>query len=112
MVTDGTSSNHAEDRGTAVKTKPPSKRARFYLWLIAGFISGFLWRPGASRACGPFFDLAVYSFSNHPDFPLSEFAAGKIGLILPQYYRAYLYAAYRYFEGGRLNAAEQAALVD
>ena len=95
-----------------MKTKPPSKRARFYLWLIAGFISGFLWRPGASRACGPFFDLAVYSFSNHPDFPLSEFAAGKIGVVLPQYYRAYLYAAYRYFEGGRLNADEQAALVD
>jgi hypothetical protein len=96
----------------AVKAKLSSRRALLCLWLIAGLIAGWLWRPSALIACGPFFDEAVYSLSNHPDFPLTDFAAGKIGVIDPAYYRAYLYVAYRYFGGEPLNVDEQAAVVD
>lgn len=62
-------------------------------------------------ACGPFFTHTVFAFSLHPDFPLKEFAAGRLGILQPTYARSYLYAAYRYLSGKSLDKEEQAQIV-
>lgn len=60
-----------------------------------------------SLACGPFFEDAFFSYSLHPDFPLSKFASGDLGIVKPTYSRSYLIAAYSYFTGKPLNLDQQ-----
>lgn len=71
-----------------------------------------LFQAPLSFACGPFSIEAVFTFTKHPEYPLEKFAAGEIGIVRPSYARSYLYVAYRYFNGGNFNPAEQQALVD
>ncbi len=73
--------------------------------LVGMFISSIMLSP--VLACGPFFDEAFFSYSFHPDFPLTEFAKGNLGIIKPTYSRSYLVAAYCYLTGRPLGAAEQ-----
>jgi hypothetical protein len=62
--------------------------------------------PWRTRACGPFFTDAIFVYTKHPDFPLENFAAGKLGVLQPSYARSYLVAAYRNLTGNSLSVAE------
>src|SRR6266498_5776996 len=78
-------------------------KALFALALIAS-VSFLL--PFRTQACGPFFTNAIFVYSKHPDFPLENFAAGKLGVVDPNWARSYLVAAYRNLAGDRLSASE------
>jgi hypothetical protein len=58
------------------------------------------------QACGPDFFPDVFVRNLQPDHP-TEYAAGKLGVLLPTYPRADLAVAYRYLNGGTLTAEEQ-----
>lgn len=69
-----------------------------------------------STAAGPGYSCAFstdpcFTFTNHPDFPLKNFASGKLGILQSEYARSYLLVAYRYLAGEPLNATEQEAMV-
>jgi hypothetical protein len=64
--------------------------SRVLLFLAA---SGLLVIPIYS--CGPFFESAVFTFESRPDGPDQDFAAGKIGILLPGFRSSYLVVAYR-----------------
>src|SRR3954469_22625885 len=51
--------------------------------------------PSRTIACGPFFTDALFVFTKHPDFPLEQFAGGKLGIVQPSWARSYLVVAYR-----------------
>jgi len=65
-----------------------------------------------SWCCGPFFETATFSYTDHPDFPLFKFAGGALGVIQPTYARSYLIIAYRYLLGKPLDASQQKSFVD
>jgi hypothetical protein len=58
------------------------------------------------EACGPDFYPDVFVLKLRPDHP-KEFAAGKLGVLLPTYPRADLTVAFRYLNGGSLSFAER-----
>ena len=58
------------------------------------------------EACGPDFYPDVFVLKLRPDHP-KEFAAGKLGVLLPTYPRADLTVAFRYLNGGSLSVAER-----
>jgi hypothetical protein len=62
----------------------------------------------AVQACGPDFSPDVFVRKLRPDQP-KEFAAGKLGVLLPTYPRMDLIVAFRYLNGGVLSVQEQAA---
>ena len=62
--------------------------------------------PFRTQACGPFFTNAIFVYSKHPDFPLENFAAGKLGVVDPNWARSYLVAAYRNLAGNSLSQSE------
>lgn len=62
----------------------------------------------AANACGPFFAPDVFIRANRPDQP-AKYVAGHLGILQPSFPRADLFVAYRYFNGGTLDAAEQKA---
>jgi hypothetical protein len=66
--------------------------------------------PFRTQACGPFFTNAIFIFSKHPDFPLEIFAAGKLGVVDPNWARSYLVAAYRNLAGNGLSDSEAKAI--
>jgi hypothetical protein len=80
-------------------------------WALAiGMAVGLvLSRP--ALGCGPFFEQAIFTYTLHPDLPLSGFARGQLGVLQPTYARSYLYVAYRYLRGIGFNEAEQKALL-
>jgi len=83
-----------------------------YRILIAAVVSGallLLLTPPRTGACGPYFDEAIFTRPDHPDYPLTGFAQGQLGVIQPTYARSYLVVAYRYFSGVPLTVAEQQA---
>jgi hypothetical protein len=61
-------------------------------------------------SCGPFAARTVFTYSKHPDFPLTRFAAGELGVLQPTYARSYLAVAYRYLTGSPLDKEEQKAV--
>jgi hypothetical protein len=65
----------------------------------------------SARACGPFTSTPVFSYNKHPDYPLTAFAAGDLGVLKPRYARSYLTVAYRYLSGGTLSPDEQKGVV-
>lgn len=60
------------------------------------------------QACGPDFFPDVFVRNLHADHP-ADYAAGKLGVLLPTYPRADLSVAYRYLNGGTLTPEEQRA---
>ena len=80
--------------------------------LAIALLVTMLFQAPPSFACGPFSLQAVFTFTVHPEYPLEKYAGGEIGVVRPSYARSYLYVAYRYFNGGSFNPAEQQALVD
>ena len=77
-----------------------SRRARW--WFIAGVAMVVLSAP-AIYGCGPWFDEAVFIPGGAPQTSQSEFASGKLGIVLPSMRRSYLIVAYRYLNGMKLT---------
>jgi hypothetical protein len=61
-----------------------------------------------ASACGPFFSPDVFIRANRPDLP-ANYVAGQLGILEPSFPRADLLVAYRYLDGGSLDATEQKA---
>ncbi|HLZ13268.1 MAG TPA: hypothetical protein VKP58_11835 [Candidatus Acidoferrum sp.] len=70
-----------------------------------------LWFPNFTLACGPFFESAVFTFQDGPDGPDQDFAAGKLGILLPGFHSSYLVVAYRYLSDVKLSSEQQAGAV-
>jgi hypothetical protein len=68
--------------------------------------------PSAIYSCGPFLESAIFSFRDRPDGPPENFAAGKLGIVRPDFRQAYLVIAYRYFSGLTLTSDQQKAALD
>jgi len=62
--------------------------------------------------CGPWFDEAVFIPGGVPQTSQPEFAAGKLGILLPTMRRSYLIVAYRYLSGMKLTADQQREAID
>ncbi len=84
----------------------PRKTFAFLAWI--GLVS-FLF-PHSTQACGPFFTDAIFVYSKHPDFPLEQFATGKLGVVEPGWARSYLVAAYRNLSGVNFNTNEASGI--
>jgi hypothetical protein len=67
--------------------------------------------PPRAAACGPYFEEAIFTRPDRPDYPLAHFAQGQLGVIQPTYARSYLVVAYRYLNAAPLTEAEQKAAV-
>lgn len=50
--------------------------------------------------------IPIFTFTTHPDFPMEDFVAGHLGIILPTYDPRFLYAAYRNLIGAPFAAPE------
>ena len=81
--------------------------------LMAIALSGaiLIWLPPRTAACGPYFEEAIFTRPDHPDYPLTHFAQGQLGVIQPTYARSYLVVAYKYLNGAPLDKTEQDAAV-
>jgi hypothetical protein len=77
---------------------------------LALIVSVSFMLPQRSQACGPFFTDAIFVYSKHPDLPLEGFAAGKLGVVSPNWARSYLVAAYRNLAGNALSESEAKAI--
>src|SRR5437588_11167321 len=84
-----------------------SFKALIALTLMTSVLSLF---PSRTLACGPFFTDAIFVFTKHPDFPLENFAGGKLGIVTPSWARSYLIVAYRTLAGNTLSAGEAKAI--
>ncbi|HXI22678.1 MAG TPA: hypothetical protein VNG71_02305 [Pyrinomonadaceae bacterium] len=84
-------------------TLKQSPRAIVALALIAAVL---ILLPPRTNACGPFFTDAIFVFTKHPDFPLEQFAKGKLGVVSPGWARSYLVVAYRNLSGAPLSQTE------
>jgi hypothetical protein len=73
-------------------------------------VSVSLLLPTRTEACGPFFVDAIFIFTKHPDFPLENYTAGKLGVINPRWARSYLVVAYRTLAGAPLSDGEAKAV--
>src|SRR6185295_14646845 len=62
--------------------------------------------PSRTSACGPFFTDALFVCTKHPDFPLEQFAGGKLGIVQPSWARSYLVVAYRTLAASPLSDRE------
>jgi hypothetical protein len=91
------------------------KNTNASMWLRAiismSLTAALFYAARPAYSCGPFFEVAYFYYSKHPDFPLSRFAAGELGVLQPTYARSYLVAAYRHMAGAGFSGEEQKALV-
>jgi hypothetical protein len=77
-------------------------------WIVPSLLLLVTMSLFTAQACGPDFSVDVFVRKLRPDNP-KEFAAGKLGVLLPTYPRADLTVAFRYLNGGVLSPAEQQA---
>jgi hypothetical protein len=77
-------------------------------WFVPSLLLLVMMTLFTAQACGPDFFPDVFVRQLRPDKP-KEFAAGKLGVLLPTYPRADLAVAFRYLNGGSLSANEQKA---
>ena len=89
-----------------IRVHPRKSAVAFFV--LFTLLPGF-WQP--ARACGPFALAPVFSYDKHPDYPLTGFASGQLGVLKPSYARSYLTVAYRYLSGGQFTPDEQKDLV-
>lgn len=78
--------------------------------LIAGVL--IVLAAPAIYGCGPWFDEAIFIPGGAPQTSQAEFAAGKLGIILPTMRRSYLIVAYRYMSGMKLTGEQQRGAMD
>lgn len=77
-------------------------------WIVPSLLLLAIMTLFTAQACGPDFSADVFVRKLRPDNP-KEFAAGKLGVLLPTYPRADLTVAFRYLNGGVLSPAERKA---
>jgi hypothetical protein len=77
-------------------------------WYFSSLLLVLMMTLFTAQACGPDFYPDVFVRKLRPDRP-KEFAAGKLGVLLPTYPRADLAIAFRYLNGGALTEVEQQA---
>lgn len=65
----------------------------------------------AIYGCGPWFDEAIFIPGGVPQTSQPEFAAGKLGILVPTMHRSYLVVAYRYLNGNKLSPEQQAEVI-
>ena len=82
------------------------KRFKTVSLVLLGILASLAALP-VIRACGPDGPSLAFSWENHPDLPLNDFAAGRLGILQPTYARTYLVVAYRYLTGAPLSRAER-----
>ena len=75
------------------------------LLLILAFLSNAL-------PCGPGYIMPLFENSKTPESPYDSYAAGRLGIIKPEFSRTVLFAAYRYIAGSGLSGDEQKAMLD
>ena len=75
-------------------------------WYLSSLLLVVLMTLFTAQACGPDFYPDVFVRKLRPDKP-KEFAAGKLGVLLPTYPRADLVVAFRYLNGGSLTPGER-----
>ena len=80
---------------------------RLLLLLVLALL---LFAPRNIFSCGPFFEEATFSYNPHPDYPMKNYLAGKLGVVKPTFYRVFLVVAYRELSGHPLTPSEQATL--
>lgn len=71
----------------------------------------FLFAPTEAQACGPGYYAPLVVTRGHPDWPVSTFAAGRLGVVRDSLRPAYLVYAYRTMMGIPTTPAEQQPLV-
>ena len=79
--------------------------------LLTAVLAVVILRPTPSDTCGPFFTTVVFVHEHGPDRPITKFAAGRLGVVLPTWYRPFLVVSYRYLSGKPLTKAEQKAFL-
>lgn len=62
--------------------------------------------------CGPSYISPLFTLHGAPEHPYRDYAAGKIGIVKPEFHRSVLLAAYRWINGAGLNAEQQKAMID
>jgi len=62
--------------------------------------------------CGPSYVSPLFTVRIAPENPYLDYAAGRIGIVKPEYHRSVLFAAYRWINGNGFGADEQKALID
>src|SRR5262245_28617967 len=80
-------------------------------WMLAIGLVVALLGSWPAYSCGPFFEQAIFTYTLHPDLPLTSYAQGLLGILQPTYAQSYLYVAYRYLIGMGFDHEEQAALL-
>ena len=63
-------------------------------------------------SCGPAYVSPVFDVRRAPEFPYSDYAAGRLGIVKPTFSRSVLFAAYRYVNGGSFSPSEQNSLME
>jgi len=95
---------------TNVRPLIPKSRHQVIVLVVTAILSASFMLAPRTRACGPYFTDAIFVFTKHPDFPLENFAGGKIGVIDPSWARSYLVVAYRTLSDNPLSASEAKAM--
>ena len=85
----------------------PSSRALLLLVALIVLIT-----PNATYSCGPFLFSAIFVYKDRPDDRDEDFAAGKLGILRPEFRQSYLVIAYRYLSGLTLDAEQREAVGD
>ena len=83
--------------------KPILQTATSSLLILLFVLSG----APAAYACGPFAYDPIFGFTRHGEYPLSEYAGGRIGLVPNSYGRISLFVFYRYLNDAPLNGEER-----
>jgi len=86
------------------------KIARFVV--IVATMMFILVNPSAIYPCGPFFETAEFVPHGEPQVRHEDFAAGDLGIVLPNFRRSYLVVAYRYLNGLKLDRKQQQDAID
>ncbi len=71
-------------------------------FLVASYVNVY--------SCGPFFPTTVFVKTWSPDFDVTSFLQGNLGIVQPEYSDLYRFVAYRYLSQRPLSAKEQATV--
>lgn len=64
------------------------------------------------RPCGPTVVMPLFDVKSRPEVPYRDYAAGRLGIIMPEFQRPVLIAAYRYLASSGLSADEQKGIIE
>ena len=62
--------------------------------------------------CGPSLMTPLFTLRGAPEHPYRDYAAGRLGIIKPEFHRSVLFAAYRWINGAGLTPEQQQAMID